>query len=107
MMYCELICAAQGLALHHRAREWTEAMERWRHGVAFGGINGRCRVHRAELLRISGPCDLAEQEALLACEELRPWMRREFGWPLAEFGTIRLRRGDLTGAAEAFAAAHE
>ena len=45
MMYCELICAAQGLALHDRASEWTEVMERWRHGVAFGGINGRCRVH--------------------------------------------------------------
>ncbi len=107
MMYCELICAAQGLALHDRASEWTEVMERWRHGAAFGGINGRCRVHRAELLRISGPCDRAEEEALRACDELRPWMRREFGWPLAELGNIRLRRGDLAGAEEAFVAAHE
>jgi tetratricopeptide (TPR) repeat protein len=107
MMYCELICAAQGLALHDRAREWTETMERWRHGVAFGGINGRCRVHRAELLRISGPGDAAEQEALAACEELRPWMRREFGWPLVELGNIRLCRGDLEGAAEAYAEAHQ
>ena len=107
MMYCELICAAQGLALHDRASEWTEVMERWRHGVAFGGINGRCRVHRAELLRVSGPCDLAEEEALAACDELRPWMRREFGWPLAELGNIRLRRGDLAGAEEAYVAAHE
>ena len=107
MMYCELICAAQGLALHDRASEWTEVMERWRHGVAFGGINGRCRVHRAELLRVSGPCDLAEEEALAACDELRPWMRREFGWPLAELGNIRLRRGDLAGAEEAYVAADE
>ena len=107
MMYCELICAAQGLARHDRAREWTEVMERWRHGAAVGGINGRCRVHRAELLRISGPCDLAEAEALRACEELRPWMRREFGWPLVELGTIRLRRGDWAGAEEAFVAAGE
>ena len=107
MMYCELICAVQGLALHDRAREWTEVMERWRHGAAFGGINGRCRVHRAEMLRMSGPCDLAEEEALGACEELRPWMRREFGWPLVELGTIRLRRGDLGGADAAFRDAHE
>lgn len=107
MMYCELICAAQGLARFDLAREWTEAMERWRHGAAFGGINGRCRVHRAELLRISGPCDAAEEEALGACEELRPWMRREFGWPLVELGNIRLRKGDLAGAEEAFVAAHE
>ena len=33
-------------------------------------------------------------------------MRREFGWPLAELGNIRLRKGDLAGAEEAFAAAH-
>jgi tetratricopeptide (TPR) repeat protein len=106
MMYCELICAAQGMALHDRASEWTEAMDRWRHDAAIGGISGRCRVHRAEILRISGPCDLAEAEALGACEELRPWMRREFGWPLVELGNIRLRRGDLAGAEEAFMAAH-
>lgn len=106
MMYCELICAAQGLARFDVASEWTEVMERWRHGTAFGGINGRCRVHRAEMLRISGPCDAAEEEALGACDELRPWMRREFGWPLVELGTIRLRKGDLAGAEEAFVAAH-
>ena len=107
MMYCELICAAQGLVLPDRASEWTEVMEHWRHGAAFGGINGRCRVHRAEMLRMSGPCDVAEQEALAACDELRPWMRREFGWPLTELGNIRLRKGDLEGAKEAFLAAHE
>ncbi len=107
MMYCELICAAQGLALYDRAAEWTEVMERWRHGAAFGGIHGRCRVHRAEMLRLSGPADEAETEALGACAELRPWMRREFGWPLAELGNVRLRRGDLDGAEEAFTAAHE
>jgi tetratricopeptide (TPR) repeat protein len=106
MMYCELICAAQGLALHDRAAEWTAMMDRWRGGTAFGGINGRCRVHRAELLRMSGPCDLAEGEALGACDDLRPWMRREFGWPLVELGNIRLRKGDLQGAEEAFLAAH-
>ncbi len=107
MAYCELICAAQGLSLYDRAGEWTQAMEHWRHGSAFGGFHGRCRVHRAEMLRLTGPCDRAEQEALEACEELRPWMRREFGWPLTELGNIRLRKGDLEGAEEAFVAAHE
>ncbi len=107
MMYCELICAAQWLGLHDRAREWTEVMDRWRRDEAFGALSGRCRVHRAELLRVTGTCDDAEREALGACEELRPWMRREFGWPLVELGTIRLRKGDLAGAEESFAAAHE
>ncbi|HUC32523.1 MAG TPA: hypothetical protein VMS14_03920 [Ilumatobacteraceae bacterium] len=106
MMYCELVCAAQGLALYERASEWTDVMEHWRHGEAIGGINGRCRVHRAELLRMSGPCADAEREALGACDELRPWMRREFGWPLAELGNVLLRKGDLAGAEDAFLAAH-
>jgi hypothetical protein len=106
-VYCELICAAQWLGRHDRAREWTEVMDRWREGPAFGATHGRCRVHRAELLRISGPADVAEDEALAACDELRPWLRRELGWPLVELGTIRLRRGDLTGAEEAFREAHQ
>ncbi len=107
MMLCELVCAAQGLARHDLAAEWTATMDHWRPGAAFGGIHGRCRVHRAEILRVTGPCDAAEDEALSACDDLRPWMRREFGWPLAELGNIRFRKGDLTGAEEAFVAAHE
>lgn len=106
MMYCELVCAAQSLLAFDRAREWTEIMERWRHGNAFGGLHGRCRVHRAELLRISGPGSAAEEEAITACAELRPWMRREFGWPLVELGNVRLRIGDLDGAEEAYLEAH-
>jgi len=102
MMYCEIICAAQGLLLPEVAAQWTDVMERWRHGAAFGGINGRCRVHRAEVLRMSGTCDAAEAEALAACDELRPWMRREYGWPLVELGNVRLRAGDFDGAEAAY-----
>jgi tetratricopeptide (TPR) repeat protein len=107
MMYCEIICAAQGLLMPDLAAQWTDVMERWRHGVAFGGIHGRCRVHRAELLRMSGTCDAAEAEALAACDELRPWMRREFGWPLVELGNVRLRAGDFDGAEDAYRQAME
>jgi hypothetical protein len=106
MMFCELVCAAQSLAQLDRARDWTDMMGRWGLRAGFAGINGRCRVHRAELLRMSGPGDAAEREALQACAELRPWLRREFGWPLVELGTIRLRRGDLSGAEHAFLDAH-
>lgn len=107
MMLCEIVCTAQSLAMHELAREWTEVMERWGHGSAVGGIRGRCRVHRAELLRISGPGDAAEAEAQIACAELQPWMRREYGWPLVELGNIRLRRGDLAGAGAAFQSAQD
>jgi hypothetical protein len=81
VVYCELVCALQGLALYDLAEEWTEAMERWSRTNAIGSLHGRCRVHRAEILRLRGLCHDAEDQALLAVEELRPYLRRELGWP--------------------------
>ena len=108
LVYCELVCAWQGLAQHDRAETLTVEMERWceRH-PDLGSVHGRCRVHRAELLRVRGDLATAQAEAEAACEELRPYLRREFGWPLTELGTIRLRRGDLSGARTAFLQAHQ
>ena len=51
----------------------------------FGGINGRCRVHRAELLRISGTCDLAEEEALARAGSESDELEGE---PLGETGSL-------------------
>jgi len=106
IVYCELVCALQGLAQYDVAEEWTEAMERWCETNAIGSLHGRCRVHRAEILRLRGSCNEAEAQALVACEELRPYLRRELGWPLNELGRIRLHKGDITGAEEAVVAAH-
>ncbi len=107
LVYCELVCAWQGLAQYDRAETLTTEMERWCEGHPdLGSVHGRCRVHRAELLRMRGDLAAAQAEAEAACEELRPYLRREFGWPLTELGTIRLRRGDLAGARTAFLDAH-
>lgn len=106
VVYCELVCALQGLAQYDVAEQWTEAMERWCETNAIGSLRGRCRVHRAEILRLRGSCDEAESQALVACEELRPYLRRELGWPLYELGRIRLHKGDLAGAEQALLAAH-
>jgi len=107
LVYCEVVCAFQALGQYDLAEEWTNAMERWRHGKPVGSLHGRCRVHRAEILRLRGCCADAETEILTACEELRPYLRREFGWPLTELGRIRLRKGDIQGAEDAFVAAHD
>jgi tetratricopeptide (TPR) repeat protein len=107
VVYCELVCALQALAQYDLAEEWTQAMERWARASAIGSLHGRCRVHRAEILRLRGSCAEAEEEVLAACEELRPYLRRELGWPLTELGRIRQQRGDIDGAEEAFVAAHE
>ncbi|HEX5141177.1 MAG TPA: transcriptional regulator [Dehalococcoidia bacterium] len=101
IVYCEFVCGLQGLAQYELAEQWTDAMERWHPGKAVGSIHGRCRVHRAEVLRRKGEYRAADTEARLACEELQPYLRRELGWPLTELGRIRLRMGDLEGAEEA------
>ena len=106
VVYCELVCALQGLALYDVAEQWTEAMERWCETNAIGSLHGRCRVHRAEILRLRGSCNEAQRQALMACEELRPYLRRELGWPLNELGRIRLHQGDIAGAEQALLAAH-
>ncbi len=106
VVYCEVVCAFQALGQYDLAEQWTKAMERWRHGQPVGSLHGRCRVHRAEILRLRGCCADAETEILTACEELRPYLRREFGWPLTELGRIRFRKGDIDGAEAAFLAAH-
>jgi tetratricopeptide (TPR) repeat protein len=106
VVYCELVCALQGLAQYDLAEQWTEAMERWCKTSAVGSLQGRCRVHRAEILRLRGAYDEAETQARLACDELRPYLRRELGWPLNELGRIRLHKGDVIGAEEALLDAH-
>ncbi len=107
MVYCELVCGLHALAQYDLADQWTTAMEGWCKDHGFGSLHGRCRVHRAEILRWRGDWVLAEREALRACDELRPYLRRELGWPLGELGRIRLLRGDLVGAEEALVEAHE
>jgi tetratricopeptide (TPR) repeat protein len=106
VVYCELVCALQGLGQYDVAEQWTEAMERWCETSAVGSLHGRCRVHRAEILRLRGSCTEAEDQALMACEELRPYLGRELGWPLNELGRIRLHKGDIEGAEEALLASH-
>jgi tetratricopeptide (TPR) repeat protein len=106
IVYCEVLCGLQGLAQYERADQWTEAMERWSRASAIGSFPGRCRLHRAEILRLRGSCSEAAREAERALDELRPFVRRELGWPLTELGRIRLQQGDVDGAEEAFLAAH-
>src|SRR5215218_1534558 len=74
VVYCEVVCALQGLGQYDLAEQWTEAMERWSETSSVGSLHGRCRVHRAEILRLRGAYEQAEAEVLEACEELRPYM---------------------------------
>ena len=104
---CTMIAACRDLTDYQRAQEWTEATEKWCERESVGGFPGVCRVHRAELVALTGAWERAEAELLRATSELGG-----FGAvpPMADgyyaIGQIRLRRGDLVGAEEALRQAH-
>lgn len=101
-IYCSTVCAAQSVGDYRRSEEWTAEMERLGRSSGLPYVSGRCRVHRAELHRLRGEWSQAEAEARTACDELRRCGPVDIGWALAELGVVRLRRGDLDGAEEAF-----
>ena len=107
LVYCITISACQDVGDYRRAAEWTEAANRWCDTLDVTGFPGACRVHRAEAMRLRGDWSAAEAQALAACEELKDFdqMIPAAGW--YEIAEIRRRRGDLTGAEEAYRVSSE
>jgi DNA-binding NarL/FixJ family response regulator len=67
IVYCGVILACSDAFEVARARQWTQALTEWREQqpelVAF---TGRCHVHRAEIMQLSGSWADALEEARLA-----------------------------------------
>jgi class 3 adenylate cyclase len=105
--YCRMIAECRDLTDYRRASEWTEAAERWCELRSVSGFPGICRVHRAEVVALSGAWERAEEELRRATDELVAFNAIP---PLADgfyaIGEIRLRMGDLRGAEEAIRQAH-
>jgi len=102
-IYCNTIAACRDLGDYGRAGQWTDEAERWMRRRSAGGYPGICRVHRAELKMLRGLWPEAEQEARHACDELELFRIMDgIGFAHYEVGEVRLRMGDLAGAAEAF-----
>jgi DNA-binding NarL/FixJ family response regulator len=107
-IYCGLLDACHELADVRRGREWTEATARWCDPLPLASLYpGICRVHRAEILGSHGAWDEAEAEALAACEDMAGIDVFVVADAWYEVGEVRRRRGDLAGADEAYARAHE
>jgi class 3 adenylate cyclase len=105
---CNTIAACRNIGDLKRAGEWADESERWMRRHALGGYPGICRVHRAELKMLRGQWPEAEMEARQACEELQRFgLNDALGFGQHEIGEIRLRMGDLEGAAAAFERAYE
>ena len=107
LVYCWTMAACRDLGDYEREAQLTDATTRWCEDNRIAGFPGICRIHRAEIFRIKGALDLAEAEAAAAAEDMSRYSLRQTGNALSELGTVRLRRGDLAGADEAFARAHE
>lgn len=105
-IYCNMIETCASTADYKRASEWSDRAMRWCEEMGHaGGYPGVCRVRRSELMRLRGAWPAAEEEANRAASELRdfgPYMAEAFN----EIGLLRLHRGDLDGADEAFKRAH-
>ena len=71
-IYCHITETCLDVADLTRAREWSDAANRWLQGfpdaVMFQGV---CRAHRAYLLSVEGAWRAAEAEAEKVAEELR------------------------------------
>ena len=107
-VYCGMIGICSKLGDYGRASEWTEATLRWCERQSVPAFPGVCRIHKAELMRLHGSLRKAEEEARMACEELPRFnLFSGLGPANYEIGEVRRRLGDLGGAEEAFARAHE
>jgi class 3 adenylate cyclase len=106
-IYCITLGICRSVADYRRAAEWTDAVARWCERQAITGFPGVCRVQRAEIMRIRGELEDAEDEARRAVTELTAFGRLpQAGAGAYEIGEVRMRLGDLDGAEQAFEQAH-
>ena len=107
MVYCVTIHSCQTLGDCGRAAEWTTEANRWCDRLDVSGFPGACRVHRAEIMRLQGNWDRAEEQAVQACDELGAYFNLITSAGFHEIGEIRRRRGDFAQAEEAYRKASE
>ena len=108
LIYCDAISSCHhGYALD-RAREWTDALDRWCEAqpqlVPFAG---QCLIHRAEILQLGGAWPEALEEARRATARLSASRNNDNGSALYQQGEIHRLRGQLGDAEEAFTRAND
>jgi class 3 adenylate cyclase len=101
-VFCNVMSVCRETADYRRGTEWAEVSKRWCERQDIKGFPGICRVHRAEFLRLTGAWADAASEAERASEELQGFHPAAAGGAFHELGEVRLRMGDLDGAADAF-----
>ena len=102
-IYCHLMAACHELADIQRARQWTEAASEWLSeqsaAVLFTGI---CRVHRSQVLQVTGEWERSEVEATQVVEDLSDIHVESVAEAHYQVGELRRLRGELAGAEDAY-----
>jgi DNA-binding CsgD family transcriptional regulator len=107
VVYCNVIAACLEVSDVGRLGEWNEAARQWCESLPPDApFPAFCRVNRAEAASLRGAWPEAEAEASRASQELG-FNPRVAGRAFYETGEVRRRVGNLAGAEEAFARAHE
>ncbi|HEX6115820.1 MAG TPA: response regulator transcription factor [Solirubrobacterales bacterium] len=104
LVYCGVIDGCQEIYELPRAREWTEVLTSWCDAqpemVAF---TGRCLIHRAEIMQVSGAWERALEEARRAGERCaRATNRIAAGEARYRQGEVLRLRGESEAAEEAY-----
>lgn len=105
-VYCHLMSACHELADIDRAREWTDLTARWCREVSPAVLfRGICRVHRAQVLQVSGDWATAEREveSVKSLGSLHKGIAAEAFYQAGELCRLR---GDAAGAEAAYRRAH-
>jgi DNA-binding NarL/FixJ family response regulator len=106
-IYCHLMAACYELGDIRRASAWTRSTAEWcdrmAPAVLFQGI---CRVHRAQVMQISGAWTQAQDEAERVCQDIAHIHVGTVAEAHYQIGEIRRLRGDLEGAEDAYRQGH-
>ncbi|HVU23466.1 MAG TPA: winged helix-turn-helix domain-containing protein [Opitutus sp.] len=105
--FCSIIWVYLDRGDLNRAGQWTDQFTRWVQRNTGFGAPGLCRLHRGEVLCAQGKLKAAESEIERARALLAVSLRYAEGDACRVLGEIRLLRGDVPGAEEAFREAHE
>jgi ATP/maltotriose-dependent transcriptional regulator MalT len=102
LVYCRTIGVCLDLFDYRRAHEWIEEVERRGHRPALAGFPGDCLTHLVALRIVRGEWSEGEREATVAATIMARFDLNHTAEATYELGEIKLRRGELDAAADAF-----
>ena len=106
-IFCRMIDSCQLLGDYRRAGEWLDEIDSSPITPCITSYSADCDTHRTQVLVGRGAWPEAERLARRACAGMEKFALDHAGLAFYELGEVRLRIGDLEGAAAAFARASE